>query len=323
MIDLATIRELVGHDLLTTDEVIEDCLKSEIPLIKQVGQHLIHSGGKRLRPLMVLLGARAFGYQGQDHIKLAAVIELIHTATLIHDDVVDTSELRRSQKTANAIWGNAVSVLVGDFLYSRAFQVMVSINNIRVMEVLANATNKIAAGEVLQLLNCKDPDTDEARYMEVIKAKTGTLFATAAQLGAIITNQSEQIIQTMMDFGMKLGIAFQLIDDALDYSTDSKILGKNQGDDLAEGKPTLPLIYALQHGNEDEIRCIRNAIEQASCAELDTILTTIQSTGAITYTHQLAADFAKQAAILLNEIPSSPYKQAMITLTEFTVARTY
>ena len=321
--DLAGIRQLVSDDLIATDHVIEDCLESDIPLIKQIGQHLIHSGGKRLRPLMVLLGAHAFGYQGKAHIALAAIIELIHTATLIHDDVVDTSELRRSQKTANAIWGNAASVLVGDFLYSRAFQVMVGINNMRVMEVLANATNKIAAGEVLQLLNCKDPSTDETRYMNVIKAKTGTLFSTAAQLGAIITKQPEHIIENMAEFGMKLGIAFQLIDDALDYSTDSKTLGKNQGDDLAEGKPTLPLIYALKHGNQEQVSCINNAIENANITELDMILKTIESTGAIAYTYQLAADYSKHAEILLNTVNESPYKQALIALTQFTLAREY
>jgi len=321
--DLAAIRQLVHTDLIATDHAIEACLQADIPLITTIGQHLIHSGGKRLRPVVVLLSAHAFGYTEQAHIKLAAIIELIHTATLLHDDVVDTSELRRSQKTANAIWGNPASVLVGDYLYSRAFQMMVGLNNMRVMDILATATNIIASGEILQLLNCKDPDTSEVRYMEVIHAKTGRLFATAAQMGPIICNRPENEINAMEQYGKHLGIAFQLVDDALDYSTAAETLGKNQGDDLAEGKPTLPLLYALKHGTPEQARCIREAIQNASITNLASILATIEATGAISYTYSMAKQHVTQALTCLNEIPDSPYRVALTALAEFAIDRTY
>lgn len=321
--DLAALRNLVQEDLAATDNVIDSCLQSDIKLIQEVGRHLIYSGGKRLRPLVVLLSAHAFNYQGQAHVNLAGIIELIHTATLLHDDVVDTSELRRNQKTANSIWGNSASVLVGDFIYSRTFQMMVKLNNMRVMDILAEATNKIAAGEILQLLNRHDPSTNEARYMDVIRAKTGILFATAAQLGPIIAGCSEQEITTMANYGMHLGIAFQLVDDALDYNTKSETLGKNQGDDLADGNPTLPLIYAMKHADETQERCIHQAIKQGKRDQLDVILAAIEATGAIAYTYQLAQYYAQQAINCLEKIPSSAYRTALIELANFAVERTY
>lgn len=318
--DLIAIRALVQNDLAATDQLINDCLHSEIPLIPQLGHHLIHSGGKRLRPLLVLLSAHAFGYQGQKHIDLAAIIELIHTATLLHDDVVDTSELRRGHSTANAIWGNASSILVGDFLYSRAFQRMVSVNNMEVMAVLANATNTIAEGEILQLLNCKNPKTSETEYMNVIRAKTGTLFATATQMGPVLCN-NRNLQTTMMHYGMHLGIAFQLIDDALDYSSSADALGKNCGDDLAEGKPTLPLLYVLQHGTQEQKNYVAKAIAEANRDHLDQVLQAIESTGAIPYTYQLANQHVVQAIRYLNNIPDSPYRQALSALAQFAIER--
>lgn len=321
--DLAAIRELVQSDLSATDQAIEACLYSDIPLIKNMGEHLVHSGGKRLRPLVVLLSAYAFDYEGKAHIELAAIIELIHAATLLHDDVVDASELRRGQKTANAIWGNPAAVLVGDFLYSRAFQMMVRVNNIRVLDTLASATNTIASGEILQLLNCKDPYTDEARYMDVIFAKTGTLFATAAQMGPIIGERTENDINLMMQYGKHLGIAFQLVDDALDYSTSSETLGKNRGDDLAEGKPTLPLLYAIKHGTTEQANFIKHAIKHASRDNLDAILAAIEATGAIPYTYALAKQHVDQALQILNEIPDSHYRNALAALAKFAVERKY
>lgn len=321
--DLAAIRQLVQTDLTATDAAIKACLHSDIDFIQTVGLHLVQSGGKKLRPLVVLLSAHVFGYTQKQHIELAAILELIHSATLLHDDVVDASELRRGQKTANAIWGNPASVLVGDFVYSRAFQLMAKINNACVLQVLADATNIIASGEILQLLNCKDADTDEARYMEVINAKTGTLFATAAQMGPLLCGRSKQEVSAMAQYGKHLGIAFQLIDDALDYSTSSETLGKNRGDDLAEGKPTLPLLYALKHGTPEQAQCIRDAIQQANRTNLEMILATIESTNAIAYTYELAKKHVAQAKAYLNEIPNSIYRTALLALAEFAVEREY
>lgn len=322
-INLVNIRALVENDFSATDKLISECLQADVPLISQLGHHLIDSGGKRLRPLVVLLFAHAFNYQGNKHIDLAAIIELIHTVTLLHDDVVDASELRRGKKTANATWGNAASVLVGDFLYARTFQLMVGIGSLQIIKILADATNIISKGEVLQLLSCKDPHTTEERYMEVIRAKTGTLFATAAQMGPVLCQQSEEKITAAFNYGMYLGIAFQLIDDALDYSTKSEILGKNQGDDLAEGKPTLPLIYALKHGTPAQQNDIRHAIEHANRDKLDLILEAIESTGAIAYTGELANQYAKQAIQQLETVPDSPYRTALAELAKFAVERSY
>ncbi len=321
--DLAAIRDLVEPDLKATDELIEECLRSDIPLIKKLSQHLIHSGGKRLRPLLVLLCAKAFSYPDDAHIKLAAIIELIHTVTLLHDDVVDASELRRGKKTANALWGNAASVLVGDFLYSRAFQLMVDIGSLQIINELANATNTISEGEVLQLLTCKDPETSEECYMKVIRAKTGTLFATATKMGPLLCRAPESTILELANYGMHLGVAFQLVDDALDYCSTSQTLGKNCGDDLAEGKPTLPLIHALQNGTSVEQTYIRRAIENASRDDLELILTAIESTGAIAYTYHLAKQHADKAISCLSDVPDSPYRKALIALAEFSVARKY
>lgn len=318
---LAAIRQLLASELDATKNLIEASLNSDIKLIPQVAQHLIDSGGKRLRPLVVLLSAKALAYNGTYHVNVAAIIELIHTATLLHDDVVDASALRRGQSTANAVWGNAASVLVGDFLYSRAFQMMVAINNMRVMQILADATNEISQGEILQLLNCRDPEATEARYMQVIQAKTGVLFATAAQLGAVLANQDEQTINALYHYGLHLGVAFQLTDDVLDYSTSSQALGKNPGDDLAEGNPTLPLIYAMHHGTPAQATLIREAIAQADRTAIDSILQAIESTGAIAYTYRLADEQAKIATQYLEPLPASPYRDALTALAKFAVKR--
>ncbi len=321
--DLTSIRHLVHEELIAADNLIDECLHSEIALIKQLGQHLIHSGGKRLRPLLVLLSAGAFGYKGLAHIQLAAVIELVHTATLLHDDVVDASDMRRGKRTANAIWSNAASILVGDFLYSRAFQLMVKVNNMHVMEILAQTTNVIAEGEILQLLNCKNPDADEKTCLDVIRAKTGALFATATELGAVLCEQSEATMIAMREYGLHLGIAFQLADDALDYHASSEALGKNKGDDLAEGKLTLPLVYALKHSTPAHSNIIRNAIHHAGEVDKEKVFAVIESSGAITYTYERARHYADQAINFLDQLPDSTYRSALIALAKFTVARSY
>jgi octaprenyl-diphosphate synthase len=320
---LNAIRKLIQADLETTDHRITQQLSSDIELINTVASHLIQRGGKRLRPMLVLLGAQAFGYKGDIHIDLAAIIELIHTATLLHDDVIDTSDMRRGDQTANAIWGNSASVLVGDYLYSRAFQMMVGVGNMDVIAVLSKATNTIVEGEVLQLTNRNNPDTTQARYMDVIRYKTGTLFETAAQLGAVLCQCPENQIKAMAHYGLWLGIAFQLVDDVLDYSVQTDELGKNVGDDLAEGKPTLPLIHALSKGTPEQVQLIRTAIEQGSRDQLDEILKAIESTGAITYTYDVARQAAAQATEYLSDIPESPYRDALYGLARFAVDRSY
>lgn len=316
---LARIRALVQADWEALDAEIRTRMVSHIPLINELGNHLIHSGGKRLRPLMVLLAARAAGYAGPAAITLAAVIEFIHTATLLHDDVVDGSELRRGQATANVLWGNEASVLVGDFLYSRAFQMMVQIGNARVMEVLADTTNAIAEGEVLQLLNCNDPDITEEQYIVVIRHKTAKLFEAAARIGAILaTSPCEAALAA---YGMHLGIAFQLIDDLLDYDADRAVLGKNVGDDLAEGKATLPLIHALRHGTPEQKQLLSRAVREGGLAEMDPVSAAIESTGSIAYTAAQAEREAQHARQALSTIPESPYKQALLDLAHFSVYR--
>ncbi|MDH3563306.1 MAG: polyprenyl synthetase family protein, partial [Gammaproteobacteria bacterium] len=259
--DYEAIKALVRDDLRAVDREIEARLQSDVALINQMGSYIVQSGGKRLRPVLVLLGSRAFGYQGHDHIRLAAIIEFIHTATLLHDDVVDASELRRGHTTANTIWGNEASVLVGDFLYSRAFEMMVEVGSMRIMEILAHTTNTIAEGEVLQLLNCHDAETTEQRYLEVVSRKTAKLFEAAARIGAILGGQPEATETALAAYGMHLGVAFQLVDDALDYSASPEDTGKNLGDDLAEGKPTLPLIHAINTGTPEQSQLLRKAIE--------------------------------------------------------------
>jgi len=322
-LDIEDIRRLVRADTRAVDRLILERLRSDVALINELGRYIINSGGKRLRPLLVLLTARACGYQGHSHIELAAVIEFIHTATLLHDDVVDASDLRRGSQTANAIWGNETAVLVGDFLYSRSFEMMVSVGSIRVMDILSHTTNIIAEGEVLQLLNCHDPDTSEDRYRDVIRYKTAKLFEASSRLGAVLGEQPPHIEQAMARYGMHLGTAFQLIDDALDYGSSGDDIGKNIGDDLAEGKPTLPLIHAMRHGNAEQVAAIRRAIQNGGLEEIGTVLEAIESTQAIAYTAQSAQKEADLAIEALTELPAGPYKEALYGLAEFSVNRSY
>ena len=305
------------------DQVIRARLHSEVALVKQVSEYIIHSGGKRLRPALVVLAAKAMGHEGVQHHELAAVVEFIHTATLLHDDVVDASALRRGRDTANALFGNAASVLVGDFLYSRAFQMMVSLHNLRVMEVLSDATNVIAEGEVLQLMNCNDPDIDEAAYLRVIRYKTAKLFEAAGRLGAIVQGASREQEDALGDYGMHLGTAFQIIDDVLDYSGSSDVIGKNVGDDLAEGKPTLPLLFAMKHGTPAQAEIIRNAIKQGDASQFDEILSIVQSTGALDHARQQAEAETELASMALAKIPDSQYKAALLELSAFAVSRDF
>ena len=319
--DISRIRELIADDMKAVDELILRRLQSDVVLINQVGHYIVNSGGKRLRPMLVLLAARSAGYQGTHHINMAAVIEFIHTATLLHDDVVDGSDLRRSRETVNAVWGNAASVLVGDFLYSRAFEMMVEIDSMRVMDILSHATNRIAEGEVLQLLNCNDPDTDESKYREVILRKTATLFEAGAQLGGILECVPQHQEQALQEYGLYLGTSFQIIDDALDYSTSGEKIGKNIGDDLAEGKPTLPLIRAMQVGDPEQKALVREAIEKGGREYIDRVMPVIESTDAIEYTFRLASEDAGKAIAALKPLPPSEYKDALAGLAEFAVSR--
>ncbi|MDD5329534.1 MAG: octaprenyl diphosphate synthase [Sulfuricella sp.] len=320
---LEAIRSPIESDMLAVDEVIRRKLYSDVVLIRQISEYIIGSGGKRLRPALVLLSAGAFGYSGSHQHVLAAVVEFIHTATLLHDDVVDESNLRRGNATANALFGNAASVLVGDFLYSRAFQMMVGAGSMRVMEVLADATNIIAEGEVLQLLNCNDADIDEARYLQVIHYKTAKLFEAATRLGAILGNASSADEEAMAIYGMRMGTAFQLIDDVLDYSGDHAETGKNVGDDLAEGKPTLPLIYAMRNGTAQQAQVIRNAIEHGGLGELDAVMTAIHDTGALDYVKNQAKTEASIACAAISHLPHSKYKESLVQLADFAVTRSY
>lgn len=320
---LESIRSLVQSDLDATDTFIRTELTSDIPLINQLVEYILQCGGKRIRPLLVLLAARAFQHQKLQHIDLAAAIELIHTATLLHDDVVDNSSLRRGHHTAHTIWGNEASVLVGDFLYSRAFQLIVRTQNLPVINIFSDATNLIAEGEVMQLINCHDPDTTEQSYFQVIERKTAKLFEVATQAGAALATDQIDYITAMKLYGLHLGIAYQLIDDALDYSVSADIMGKNMGNDLTEGKPTLPLIYILREGKPSEVTLVRKAIEEGSTDKLTDIIEIIESTGAIEYTANAAKQHAQKAANALAGIPESPYKTALHTLADFVVARNY
>jgi len=317
------IRHLIEDDFRAVNQLIQHKLASGVALINQLGTYIINSGGKRLRPQIVLLAARAAGYDGIAHIQAAAIIEFIHTATLLHDDVVDASELRRGRETANAVWGNEASVLVGDFLYSRAFQMMVELDRMRIMQILADTTNRIAEGEVMQLLNVHDPDTTEARYFDVIHCKTAKLFEAAACIGAVLADRPEAEEQALSEYGLHLGLAFQLVDDLLDYSSSSDELGKNIGDDLAEGKPTLPLIYAMQVGTKAQRELIRDAIEQGGLDQIDGIIKAVESSGAIDYTARLARQEKNAATSALAALPDSDYKMALLALAEFSVSRTY
>jgi octaprenyl-diphosphate synthase len=320
---LESIKALMAEDLGAVDGVIRRRLASDVALVNQVSEYIINAGGKRLRPLVVLVAARACGYRGQRHSEAAAIIEFIHTATLLHDDVVDASELRRGRDTANSVWGNEASVLVGDYLYSRAFEMMVELGYMRVMDVLAGATNKIAEGEVLQLMNAHDPDTTEERYFEVIHRKTAKLFEAGTRVAAILAETSSAQELAMQRYGKHLGTAFQLVDDALDYSSDREVLGKNLGDDLAEGKPTLPLIHALKNGTREQRVLIRHAIEHGGVAELNEITAAIESTGGLAYTARLARREADLAIEALAELPASAHKQALHELAEFAISRTH
>ena len=315
------VSNLARDDMEAVDRLISTSLESDVALVSQVSRYIVASGGKRLRPLIVLLAARAFGYDGEQHVRAAAIIEFIHTATLLHDDVVDSSSRRRGMESANTVFGNQASVLVGDFLYSRSFQMMVDIGSMRVMQILADATNTIAAGEVLQLMNMHDPDTTEDAYRQVIYRKTARLFEAGAQIAAVLAERSETDEAAMIEFGRNLGMAFQLVDDALDFDASPEELGKNLGDDLAEGKATLPLIYAMQHGASGERELIRNAILEGGLDDLERIQTIIESTGALQYTAARTQEAADVAIGALSVIPDSDYKQALIALAEFSVRR--
>ena len=322
-VSIDAIRAFIAADMQAVDEVIRSRLHSDVVLIRQVAEYIIGGGGKRLRPALVMLSAGAFGYPGKHHHELAAVVEFIHTATLLHDDVVDESALRRGRPTANSLFGNAASVLVGDFVYSRAFQMMVGADNMRVLQVLADATNIIAEGEVLQLMNCRNADIDERGYLQVIRYKTAKLFEAATRLGAILGNAAAEAEEAMATYGMHLGTAFQLIDDVLDYSGDHLVIGKNVGDDLAEGKPTLPLIYALKRGTPAQAALVRRAIEQGGGEELSAVLDAIRDTGALDYAREQARTESIAAIEALALLPNSKYRDYLIQLADFAVTRSY
>jgi len=322
-IDFSAIQRLTEKEAKAVDQLILQELTSDVVLINQIGHYIINSGGKRLRPMLLLLTAKALNYQQDNHLVLAAVIEFIHTATLLHDDVVDESDLRRGKDTANAVWGNAASVLVGDYLYSSAFEMMVRTNNMRVMEILSKTTTAIAEGEVLQLLNCNNPAITEEKYLEVISRKTAILFSAATRLGAVIANAHSDIEESIATYGQHLGVAFQLIDDALDYTSNKDELGKNLGDDLAEGKPTLPLIYAIENGTKDQADTIINAIKTGNRDSFNEVYDIVKATNAITYTEQRADEEAQKAINALNNLPDSEYKEALELLARFSVQRNY
>ena len=316
------VQNLVAEDMEEVNAVIRQYLHSDVALISQMANYIIDSGGKRLRPLLALLCARACGYSGDKHALVAAIIEFIHTATLLHDDVVDDSSMRRGHETANSIWGNESSVLVGDFIFSRACEMMVDVDEMRVMEILAHASNTIAEGEVMQLLNCNDPDTTKDRYMTVIQSKTAKLFEAACQLGALLAKQPPEIENACVAYGIHIGIAFQLKDDVLDYQSSPDEMGKNLGDDLAEGKPTLPLIYALQNTNGSTAKVIREAIINGGKQHMDEVMAAIESTGAIAYTENAASEQAQIARQHIELLADNPYRDALIDLTGFAIFRT-
>jgi octaprenyl-diphosphate synthase len=322
-VSIEAIREFIADDMQAVDRVVRARLHSEVPLIRQVAEYIIGGGGKRLRPALVVLSAGAFGYQGARHHELAAVIEFIHTATLLHDDVVDESALRRGQATANSLFGNAASVLVGDFVYSRAFQMMVEAGDIRILEVLAEATNVIAEGEVLQLMNCRNPDIEEEGYLQVIRCKTAKLFEAATRIGALLGGASADAEAAMARYGAHLGTAFQLIDDVLDYSGDHTVIGKNVGDDLAEGKPTLPLIHAMRKGSATQVAAVRRAIEAGGLEELPAVLEAIRDTGALEYARDRASAEAQLARGELAGLADTKQREFLLQLADFSVTRSY
>ncbi len=322
-IDFNLIKNLTTSEAKAVDQLIIDELSSDVILINQMGHYIVGNGGKRLRPMLLLLAAKALGNVTDNHLILAAVIEFIHTATLLHDDVVDESDLRRGKESANVVWGNAATVLVGDYLYSSAFEMMVRTGNMRVMEILSKTTTAIAEGEVLQLLNCNNPETTESKYLEVIARKTAILFSAATRLSAVIIGATPEVEEGLAQYGQHLGIAFQLIDDVLDYKSSPEDLGKNLGDDLAEGKPTLPLIYAIQNGSEEEANVIVEAIQNGSRDAFNDVYAIVQKTQAIAYTEQRADEEAEKAINALNVLPASEYKEALILLAKFSVQRNY
>jgi octaprenyl-diphosphate synthase len=321
--DLEAIRGQLGGDWAAVNHEIFAQLRSDVALVNSVAHYIISSGGKRLRPLLVLLAARACGYDGDQHVRAAAIIEFIHTATLLHDDVVDDSDLRRGQNTANSVFGSEASVLVGDFLYSRAFQMMVEVGQMRVMDVLAEATNTIAEGEVLQLMNCRNPDTTEQQYIEVIYRKTAKLFEAGMLIGSILGNQTRAVDESFIEYGKQLGIAFQLVDDALDYDVNNAQFDKNVGDDLAEGKPTLPLIHALKHCPPAQQVLIRNTIENGDRGDIEPVLKAISASGALGYTLNQARKASEAAILALARVPDSIYKDSLERLARFAVERRY
>lgn len=319
--DLAAIQRLCADDMAAVNALIRARLTSDVLLINQISEHIIAAGGKRLRPMLVLLAARALGYEGRDHLQLAAIIEFIHTATLLHDDVVDESDLRRGRKTANALWGNAASVLVGDFLYSRSFQLMVELERMRVMQVLADTTNAIAEGEVLQLLHVNNPDVDEAAYLRVVERKTAILFAAGARLGAMLAGADAATQDKLADYGMQLGIAFQIADDVLDFTADTQTLGKNLGDDLAEGKATLPVIHAIEHAEPATRERLRTIIEHGEIAALPELLAAIEASGSIAYARQRAQAHAQAASAALAGLAENDWMDALRGLAVYAIDR--
>jgi octaprenyl-diphosphate synthase len=322
--NIKNIQALAQQDMTAVNDLIFSKLHSDVALINQLGVYIINGGGKRMRPLLTVLAARAIGYQGNEHLQLAAIVEFIHTSTLLHDDVVDESNMRRGRETANAMFGNSASVLVGDFLYSRSFQMMSELRNLNIMDILSDATNIIAEGEVLQLMNCNDPDTTEDSYMKVIYCKTAKLFEAATRLAAVIAKKDQATETAMLNYGKHLGTAFQLVDDIMDYTADAQAMGKNVGDDLAEGKPTLPLLYAMAHGNEQQKSMIRSAIEHGDGMEhLDDILAAMKETGALVYTQDRAEQEADKAINAIAILPESAYKQALISLAHIAANRSH
>jgi len=322
-LDLEGIQSLIQEDMDEVNTLIRESLYSDVAMISELSNYLINSGGKRIRPALVLLSARACQYEGLAHYQVSAIIEFIHTATLLHDDVVDASLMRRGQKTANAIWGNEASVLVGDFVYSRAFEMMVKVGSMRVMEILAHATNTIAEGEVMQLLNVHNADTTIESYLDVIHCKTAKLFEAGAELGALLSGANDEQVRSMALYGMHLGTAFQLVDDVLDYSATADDMGKNIGDDLAEGKPTLPLIHAMAKGTEQQSAIVRHAIEEGGLENIDQVMEAIRDTGAIEFTAEMARNEAQKAHDALALFEPSEYLDALHALADFSINRSY
>lgn len=314
---------VVEQDFAAVNQLILESLSSHVPLVEEISEYLIDAGGKRLRPLLVLLSANGAHYSGDQHIKLAAIIEFLHTAMLLHDDVVDASELRRGRKTVNATWGNPASVLVGDFLHSRAFEMMVEIGDLRVMEILSHATNTIAEGEVQQLTNIRNPDVTEASYMEVISRKTAMLFEAASHSAAVLSSAPEGHEQALQAYGLHIGLAFQLIDDVLDYQGATADLGKNVGDDLAEGKMTLPLIIARARGTQEQSAFVRDAILNGGVENLDDMVKVVTDTGGLAYTQKLAEEQTAKASASIDCLPDSPFKTAMQQLASFSISRSF